>query len=168
MAEDKTSEVEEEEFGQEELQEIEEAYNIYAIPTGMPADDDEEEPPRILGTHNLAAAMKDLGYEPTEAETFAMIDQVDPDKTGFIDFKTFIYLLRKNVKTMNEDDLRIAFAVFDKDGNGTISIPEIKYITLHLGLQYPPDEIEDMMREADGDGDGKISFEDFAYFMTRK
>ena len=53
------------------------------------------------------------------------------------------------------DDLN-AFKVFDKDGNGFISPVELQHIMTNLGEKLENDEIIDMVREADQDGDGYI------------
>ncbi|KAL3277048.1 hypothetical protein HHI36_012409 [Cryptolaemus montrouzieri] len=167
MADDESDEEQEQDFGEEELQEIEEAFNIYAK-VKEPIDEHALGPQGILPTHDLGYAMKQIGFDPTEAEVFTMLDEVDPNGTGFINFKTFIFLLKKHVKVLKEEELRIAFAVFDRDGNGHIGTSEIKYVTRNLGERYTDDEIEDMFKEVDADGDGKINFEDFSYFMTKR
>ena len=57
-----------------------------------------------------------------------------------------------------------AFREFDKDGNGFIEKTELRQtmteITDKMGADILTDEdIDEMMREADTDGDGQISFE---------
>lgn len=58
-----------------------------------------------------------------------------------------------------EEDLREAFKVFDKDGNGQISQSELKQVMLSLGENLTEDEIEEMVLEADIDGDGQVNYE---------
>ena len=48
--------------------------------------------------------------------------------------------------------------VFDKDGDGTISAAELRYVMANLGEKMTDAEIDDMLREADTDGDGKIDY----------
>ena len=57
-----------------------------------------------------------------------------------------------------EEDMREAFKVFDKDGDGTISATELRYVMANLGEKMTDAEIDDMLREADTDGDGKIDY----------
>ncbi|XP_045467797.1 calmodulin-2-like [Harmonia axyridis] len=165
---DDSEEEQEKDFGDDELQEIEEAYALYALLTEDDLiEDDSSGPKGLLPTSNLPYAMKEIGFDPTEAEVFVMLDEVDPNRKGLIDFKTFLNLLRKHIKPLNEEQLRIAFSVFDRDGNGCIATSELKYVTRNLGERYTDDEIDDMLKEVDADGDGKINFEDFSYFMTK-
>lgn len=184
MADDDSEEEQEKDFGDDELQEIQEAFSLYVVEKEDEVEDQEGAGPKgLLPTSNLSYAMKEIGFDPTEAEVrfipiktlstqkcfqvFIMLDEVDPNRTGVIDFKTFVYLLKKHLKPLNEEKLRIAFSVFDRDGNGFIATPELKYVTRNLGDRYTDDEIEDMLKEVDADGDGKINFEDFSYFMTK-
>jgi hypothetical protein len=54
-----------------------------------------------------------------------------------------------------------AFKVFDKDGNAFISAAELKHAMSKLGEKLTDEEVDDMIREADIDGDGQINFEEF-------
>lgn len=53
---------------------------------------------------------------------------------------------------------REAFSVFDRDGDGYISGPELRFVMTKLGENLTDEELEDMIREADLDGDGVISY----------
>ena len=51
-----------------------------------------------------------------------IINEVDEDGNGTIDFEEFLQMMAKKMKDSdNEEELREAFRVFDKDGNGYIS-----------------------------------------------
>lgn len=49
--------------------------------------------------------------------------------------------------------------VFDKDGNGFISAAELRHVMTNLGEKLTDDEVEEMIREADVDGDGKVNYD---------
>ncbi len=49
--------------------------------------------------------------------------------------------------------------MFDKDGNGFISAAELRHVMTNLGEKLTDDEVDDMIREADLDGDGQINYE---------
>lgn len=51
-----------------------------------------------------------------------------------------------------------AFAVFDKDGNGLISRTELSVVMTNLGEKLTDEEVDDMIKEADIDGDGQINY----------
>ena len=49
--------------------------------------------------------------------------------------------------------------VFDKDGNGFISAAELRQVMSNLGEKLTDEEVEDMIREADLDGDGQVNYD---------
>ena len=66
--------------------------------------------------------MRSLGQNPTEAELQDMINEVDADSNGTIDFPEFLTMMARKMKdTDSEEEIKEAFKVFDKDGNGFIS-----------------------------------------------
>lgn len=58
-----------------------------------------------------------------------------------------------------EEDLKRAFAVFDKDRSGKISSAELRHVMTNLGEKLTDEEVDEMMREADINGDGEIEYE---------
>ena len=55
-----------------------------------------------------------LGQNPTEAELQDMINEVDKDGTGLVEFPVFLYMMaRKENDETAEDEIREAFKVFD-------------------------------------------------------
>ena len=55
--------------------------------------------------------------------------------------------------TDSEEEISAAFAVFDRDGSGTISTSDFRHIMSNLGERLTDDEMEEMMREANVDAD---------------
>ncbi|VDM24010.1 unnamed protein product [Toxocara canis] len=49
--------------------------------------------------------------------------------------------------------------VFDKDGNGFISAAELRHVMTNLGEKLTDEEVDEMIREADIDGDGQVNYE---------
>ena len=49
--------------------------------------------------------------------------------------------------------------MFDKDGNGYISAAELRHVMTNLGEKLTDDEVEEMIREADIDGDGQVNYD---------
>lgn len=58
-----------------------------------------------------------------------------------------------------EDDLRDAFLIFDRDSNGYISKRELTFVMTSLGEHITDTAIENMIKEVDLDGDGRVNYE---------
>ena len=98
-----------------------------------------------------------------------MINEVDAECNGTIDFPEFLNLMARKMKdTDSEEELHEAFKVFDKDGNGTISAAELRHVMTNLGEKLTDEEVDEMIREADVDGDGEVNYEEFVKMMVAK
>ena len=118
----------------------------------------------------LAALIAGHTSEPlAEAELADMINEVDADGNGTIDFPEFLTMMARKMKdTDSEEEILEAFKVFDKDGNGFISAAELRHIMTNLGEKLTDEEVDEMIREADIDGDGQINYEEFVKMMMSK
>lgn len=113
--------------------------------------------------------MRSLGQNPTEAELQDMVNEVDADGNGTIDFPEFLTMMARKMKdTDSEEEIKEAFKVFDKDGNGFISAAELRHVMTNLGEKLSDAEVDEMIREADVDGDGQINYDEFVTMMISK
>ncbi|XP_034478832.1 neo-calmodulin-like [Drosophila innubila] len=111
--------------------------------------------------------MATLGKNPSESELMAMINAVDTDGNGSIEFPEFLNTMTAKMCTCpNDEELREAFHVFDKDNSGYIGVDQIRVVMLDLNTKVSEEELEDMVREGDIDGDGYLSYEEFVELMT--
>lgn len=125
-----------------------------------------------ISTDEFGTVMRSLGHYPTEAEIADMINEIDPDGSlGIVYFPMFLTMINRKLKEGNqitEDEVIDAFKVFDKEGNGFISATELRHIVTNLGEKLTEDEADEMICEADIDGDGKINYVDFVKIMMTK
>ncbi|XP_059176358.1 calmodulin-beta-like [Physella acuta] len=114
-----------------------------------------------ITTKELGIVMRSLGQNPTEAELQDMINEVDADGNGTIDFPEFQTMIAWKIKDF-EEELRVAFRLFDKDGNGFISAAELRHVMTNLGEKLTDDEVDEMIR------DGQVNYVEFVRMMTTK
>ena len=75
-----------------------------------------------------------------------MINEVDVDGNGTLEFDEFCNLMSRQMKDSNqESELEERFKLFDKDGNGFIDRDELAQVMRQLGEKLSDDEIEEMI-----------------------
>ncbi|XP_034477198.1 calmodulin-beta-like [Drosophila innubila] len=117
----------------------------------------------------LAAFMRCIGKTATESQLNSMINEVDTDGNGFIDFNEFVTALtRKLSGNLDDDEIRDAFRVFDKENTGFIGPDQLRSVFFDVDQVVHEDEIEEMIRNADQDGDGRLSYEEFVQMMSNR
>ncbi len=84
-----------------------------------------------------------------------------PVGNGKIEFSEFVTMMSNAMEEKKDGhEMMKAFKVFDKDDNGFISKSELKQVMVSLeGNKITEQELDEMMSEADLDGDGKINYE---------
>lgn len=66
----------------------------------------------------------------------------------------------------DEELIRMAFRVLDKDGSGTITSAEFRHLMTNIGDKLTCSEVEMLINAADTDGDGNLDYEEFVQLMT--
>ena len=95
--------------------------------------------------------------------------KVDGDGSGSIDFPEFLQLIAGKMKTFSENEISIrrAFRTLDKDCNGYITARELKEVMAKLGEKLTTKEVEELVAEADTNGDGRIDIDEFVLMMMK-
>ncbi len=145
-------------LSEEEIAEFKEAFSLF-----------DKDGDGGITTKELGTVMRSVGQNPTEAELADMIFEVDQDRSSTIDFPEFLTLMaRKMNDTDSEEEIQEAFRVFDKDSTGFISTAELGHVLTDLGEMYTDEQLDEMIREADVDGDAVINYEEFVKMMMSK
>ncbi|CAH1956210.1 unnamed protein product [Acanthoscelides obtectus] len=145
-------------LSEEQVAEFKEAFMLF--------DKDED---GTITVAELGVVMRSLGQRPTETELRDMVNQVDSDGNGTIEFNEFLQMMSKKMKDADgEEELREAFRVFDKNNDGLISSNELRHVMTSLGERLSEEEVDDMIKEADLDGDGQVNYEEFVTILTAR
>merc|ERR1712110_815890 len=87
-----------------------------------------------------------------------MVIEYDVNGDGTIDFDEFLEMMAKHAReTVDQTaEMREAFKIFDRDGNGYIDLRELKTVITRMGEPLSDKEAEEIFRVADLNGDGKL------------
>ena len=110
-----------------------------------------------------------LGHDP---DWKSILGSLDTDQDRRLDYNEFLSAATNRVKLLNDENLKMAFQVLDKNGDGKVSAQELQetFATSVLNkdqLQMPisDDFWEQLVAEVDKDQNGFISFEEFKETM---
>ncbi|XP_047306260.1 probable calcium-binding protein CML16 [Impatiens glandulifera] len=122
-------------------------------------------------THlELAALLRSLGLKPTGDQIHGLLANMDSNGNGSIEFEELVKAILPDMNEevlINQEQLMEVFRSFDRDGNGYITAAELAGQMSKMGHPLTYRELSEMMMEADTNGDGVISFNEFAIIMGR-
>ncbi|XP_015987546.2 calcium-binding protein 2 isoform X2 [Rousettus aegyptiacus] len=123
-----------------------------------------------IGCRDLGACMRTLGYMPTEMELIEISQQISGGKVDFEDFVELMgpKLLAETADMIGVRELRDAFREFDTNGDGCISLGELRAaLKALLGERLSQREVDEILQDIDLNGDGLVDFEEFVRMMSR-
>lgn len=92
-------------------------------------------------------------------------------ESGRLEFVEFVQLAAKFIVEEDAEamqkELKEAFRLYDKDGNGFIPTTCLKEILRELDDQLTDHELDGMIEEIDSDGSGTVDFDEFMEMMVR-
>ncbi|KAL4486032.1 hypothetical protein ABPG72_003966 [Tetrahymena utriculariae] len=122
----------------------------------------------VLTIEEITAGLNKLDSKQSK-EIESIISSMDTDGSGTINYTEFIAASMDKSIYMKEEKLLHAFKMLDLDGSGKISKDELKSV-LGTDEQYKDlnDEYwENMIKEADKNGDGEIDYSEFVEMMNK-
>ncbi|KAM9511087.1 uncharacterized protein ACWYII_045710 isoform 2-T2 [Salvelinus alpinus] len=145
------------ELTEELKQEIREAFELF-----------DTDASGYIDVKELKVAMRALGFEPKKEEIKRMITEVDKDETGKISFSDFLTVMtQKMAEKDSKEEILKAFRLFDDDETGKISFRNLKRVAKELGESLTDEELQEMIEEADRDGDGEVNQGEFLRIMKK-
>ncbi|XP_008056126.1 troponin C, skeletal muscle [Carlito syrichta] len=116
-----------------------------------------------ISVKELGTVMRMLGQTPTKEELDAIIEEVDEDGSGTIDFEEFLVMMvrqmKEDAKGKSEEELAECFRIFDRNADGYIDAEELAEIFRASGEHVTEEEIESLMKDGDKNNDGRIDFD---------
>merc|ERR1712038_624199 len=119
----------------------------------------------LVSTKQLGNLLRHLGINPTKEELQDLTIQIDPHVTGSLKLPDLLDMMSRMIMERNYDaQIEDAFRCFDKEhrkGQGTIPRQDFELLFENLGEKLSIEEIEGLLDEADGDGEGFINYSEF-------
>ncbi|KAL6474485.1 hypothetical protein MHYP_G00180460 [Metynnis hypsauchen] len=111
--------------------------------------------------------MRCLGCSPTLAEVDRHLKMSNIDKSGELDFSTFLIMMHEQLNQESpEEEIMKALRVMDKQKNGFILASDLRAKLTALGEKLTDQEVDELFRQAGVENDGCIFYEEFAKMVT--
>jgi len=114
-------------------------------------------------------SLPELGQNPLARR---IIEMFDDDNSGEVDFQEFLSGLSLIIRGDTQAKLKFAFRIYDIDNDGFISNGELyQILKMMVGTNLPDESLQQIVDKTillvDGNGDGKLSFEEFSKLVSR-
>ncbi|XP_034969111.1 uncharacterized protein LOC118084009 [Zootoca vivipara] len=145
------------ELSEEQKQEVREAFDLF-----------DTDGSGTIDVKELKVAMRALGFEPKKEEVRKMVADIGKEGSGVIEFEDFLTMMTQKMSEKDtKEEILKAFRLFDDDGTGKISFKNLKRVSKELGENLTDEELQEMIDEADRNGDGEIDEEEFLRIMKK-
>ncbi|XP_012169920.1 troponin C, isoallergen Bla g 6.0101-like [Bombus affinis] len=125
----------------------------------------------IISTDSVGTILGMMGMRIPTDQLHLTISEYDPFGSGEISFQEFCSLASQfmeedtDMEAMQQE-LREAFRLYDREGNGYITTDVFRDILHELDDALSPEELDMIIDEVDADGSGTVDFEEFMEVMT--
>ncbi|XP_019754518.1 troponin C, isoallergen Bla g 6.0201 isoform X1 [Dendroctonus ponderosae] len=125
----------------------------------------------FISVEMIGTIMDMLGTQLDSSELEDVIEEIDEDGNGEVSFEEFANLAARFLIEEEEDtdaiqtELKGAFRMYDREGNGFITIEVLREILQELDEKLTDDDLDSMIDEIDIDGSGTVDWEEFKAVM---
>merc|ERR1712232_1396837 len=142
---------------QDEIEEIKETFDLFDV-----------DGTQRINPRDLRGALQALNLRRNQV-VLNMLSDLDRHAARPLDFNGFLDLMSAKMGERDtREDIAKVFRLFDDDRTGTISTRNLQRIARELGEPLAPEDLEEMIRRADTEGNGEVTQEDFYVLMTRR
>ncbi|KPA74299.1 putative centrin putativecaltractin [Leptomonas pyrrhocoris] len=170
------------ELTKDQLEEIREAFDLF-----------DTDGSGTIDVRELRIAMRALGFEPRKEELRQLVNNATGSgggasssannastantaaaaaggggSSGVVTYAQFVHMMAQKMSQRDSrEEMLKAFVLFDTEGTGKISFQNLKRVAMELGENMTDAELQEMIDEADRDGDGEVNEEEFLRLMKK-
>jgi len=142
----------------EQLEELREAFNLF-----------DTDASGLIDARELKAVIRALGFEVRKDDVRQMLRDIGRDPSQPISYEDFCKIMSGKMGSRNSrEEILKVFKLFDEDEMGKISFRNLKRVAQEIGENLTDAELQEMIEEADRDGDGMINQEEFYRVMRKR
>ncbi|XP_050710471.1 troponin C, isotype gamma-like isoform X4 [Eriocheir sinensis] len=123
-----------------------------------------------INVDTITTILRMMGVKVSESNLREIISEVDEDGSGELEFEEFCALAAKFLIEEDEESLKAelkeAFRIYDKQGDGYITTKVLKEILRELDNKLTEEDLDGIIDEVDEDGSGTLDFDEFMEMMT--
>uniref|UniRef100_A0A1I8F2L9 Calmodulin n=1 Tax=Macrostomum lignano TaxID=282301 RepID=A0A1I8F2L9_9PLAT len=143
-------------LSEEEIAELHEAFLLFDRDGGG-----------TISANELGDVMRSLGQNPSDEEIKRLIEQVDVDGNGELDFSEFtILMMMKMNDGESSGQIREALKVFDEEETGKLHVDKLRQVMVNLGDRMDPVEVDELISLLDVDQDGNVQTEQIVSVLS--
>ncbi|KAL5240837.1 hypothetical protein ACI65C_008247 [Semiaphis heraclei] len=124
----------------------------------------------FIDTLKISTILNTMGQLFDDSELNELIEEVDPEATGKVNFDGFCeiaaHFLEEDDAEAMQEELKEAFRLYDREGNGYITTATLREILAALDDKLGPEDLDGIIAEIDTDGSGTVDFDEFMEMMT--
>jgi len=154
-SQDKPEEQPTEREGDEMVQQLIDAWNMYSRGSDQ------------IPCRDIGYVLRILGQNPTEDDIVEMVMEANCEWEGIMTRNDFLQVGERILRTScnQMEDVKAAFRVFDYNNDGSISREELREALVNFGERCTEEEFAIMFTQADKNKNGRIDFDEFVDMM---
>ncbi|XP_065499754.1 uncharacterized protein LOC135993675 [Caloenas nicobarica] len=121
----------------------------------------------LVDVGDLKMNVRALGCELEKSEMKKIVSEFGEEGSGKVTFRSYLQVMtQKMAEPCEKKEILKAFNAFDCDSTGKISLEDLKAVAEEVEEDITEEELQEMIDEADVDGDGEVDEEEFLRILT--
>lgn len=124
----------------------------------------------FIEKEKIRTILNTIGAQYVSEELEMLLEENDKEETGKLNFDSFVKVVGHFLEEQDEEamqkELKEAFRLYDKEGEGFIPTTCLKEILAALDDKLTSEDLDNIITEIDADGSGTVDFDEFMEMMT--